>query len=541
VLASIYPAVSGDKLEVRVDAIVIGAGHNGLVAANLLADAGWSVRVLEAAGQPGGAIRSGHVTAPGYLSDLFSSFYPLGYASPVLRDLELNLSWTHSPAVFAHLLPDGRAAVVNRSLPSTMASMEAFAPGDGDRWKGAVEEFASVSEPLIDALFTPFPPVRSGVALVRRLRTAGTLRLGRRAVTSARQLGSELFRGEGAALALAGCALHTDLGPEEAGGGIYGWLLAMLAQQVGWPVPVGGAQKITDALVARLLARGGEISYSVPVERVLTARGRAMGVRCADGRDLRAERAVLADVTAPALFLDLVGAAALPPRLVDDLTHFRWDGATVKIDWALRAPIPWRNPDVAGAGTVHLGADLNGLSRYAAHLATDELPPDPFLLLGQMTTADPSRSPAGTESVWAYTHLPHRDAWKADEIAEHVERMETVVERQAPGFRDLVVGRHVFAPGDLERENPSLVGGALAAGTAAAFQQLFLRPVPGLGRADTPIDRLFLASASAHPGGGVHGAPGANAARAALARDRALTGGAYRAAINAANRAIYRG
>jgi len=523
-----------------VDAIVIGAGHNGLVAANMLADAGWSVLVLEAAGQPGGAIRSGHVTAPGYLSDLFSSFYPFGYASPVLRDLDLDLSWTHSPAVFAHLLPDGRAAVVNRSIPATMASMEAFAPGDGDRWRSAYEEFASLSEPLTDALFTPFPPIRSGVALVRRLRTAGTLRLGRRAVTSARQLGSELFRGEGATLALAGCALHTDLGPEEAGSGIYGWLLAMLAQQVGWPVPVGGAQKITDALVERLTARGGRIEYGVPVTRVLTARGRALGVRTLDGRDLRAHRAVVADVTAPALFLDLVGAEALPPRMVDDLTHFRWDGATVKIDWALRAPIPWHNRDVAGAGTVHLGADLDGLTRYSAQLATDRMPENPFLLLGQMTTADASRSPAGTESVWAYTHLPHRDTWKPDEIAEHVERMEATIERQAPGFRDLVVGRHVFAPGDLERENPSLVGGALAAGTAAAFQQLFLRPVPGLGRADTPIDRLFLASASAHPGGGVHGAPGSNAARAALARDRSLTGDAYRAVINAANRAVYR-
>jgi phytoene dehydrogenase-like protein len=523
-----------------VDAIVIGAGHNGLVAANLLADAGWSVLVLEAAGQAGGAIRSGHVTAPGYLSDLFSSFYPLGYASPVLRDLDLDLSWTHSPAVFAHLLPDGRAAVVNRSLPDTMASMEAFAPGDGERWSSAFAEFASVSEPLIDALFTPFPPVRSGLALVRRLRVAGALRLGRRAVTSVRQLGSELFRGEGATLALAGCALHTDLGPEEAGGGIYGWLLAMLAQQVGWPVPVGGAQRITDALVARLIARGGEIWCSTPVERVLTARGRAMGVRCADGRDLRASRAVLADVTAPALFLDLVGADALPPRMVDDLTHFRWDGATVKVDWALRAPIPWQNPAVAGAGTVHLGADLDGLTRYAAALATDEMPADPFLLLGQMTTADPSRSPAGTESVWSYTHLPHRESWKADEIAGHVERMEATIERQAPGFRELVVGRHVLGPGDLERENPSLVGGALAAGTAAPFQQLFLRPVPGLGRADTPVDRLFLAGASAHPGGGVHGAPGANAARAALARDRGLTGGLYRAAVDAAHRAVYR-
>jgi phytoene dehydrogenase-like protein len=539
-LASIYPDASGDKLEVHVDAIVIGAGHNGLVAANVLADAGWSVLVLEAAGQPGGAIRSGHVTAPGYLSDLFSSFYPLGYASPVLRDLDLNLSWTHSPAVFAHLLPDGRAAVVNRSLPSTMASMEAFAPGDGERWAQAFAEFSWLSEPLTDALFTPFPPVRSGAALVRRLRTAGALRLGRRAVTSARQLGSELFRGEGAALALAGCALHTDLGPEEAGGGIYGWLLAMLAQQVGWPVPVGGAQKITDALVTRLTARGGQIEYGVPVSRVLMARGRAMGVRCLDGRDLRASRAVLADVTAPSLFLDLVGADFLPSRMADDLTNFRWDGATVKIDWAVRAPIPWKNPAVAGAGTVHLGADLDGLTRYAARLATDEIPDHPFLLLGQMTTADPSRSPAGTESAWAYTHLPHRDSWKADEIAEHVERMEAVVEHHAPGFRDLVVGRHVFAPGDMERENPSLVGGALAGGTAAAFQQLFLRPIPGLGRADTPIDRLFLASASAHPGGGVHGAPGANAARAALARDRALTGDLYRGAINAANRAIYR-
>ena len=524
-----------------MDAIVIGAGHNGLVAANLLADAGWSVLVLEAAAQPGGAVRSGHVTAPGYLSDLFSSFYPLGYASPVLRGLDLNVSWTHAPSVFAHLLPDGRAAVVDRSLPSTMASMEAFAPGDGVRWQQAYTEFAGLAEPLIDALFTPFPPVRSGLALARRLHTAGALRLGRRAVTSVRQLGSELFRGEGATLALAGCALHTDLGPEQAGGGIYGWLLAMLGQQVGWPVPAGGAQRITDALVERFTARGGRIECSAPVERVLVARGRALGVRCADGRDLRARRAVLADVPAPALLLDLVGAAALPPRLVEDLAHFRWDGATVKVDWAVRAPIPWQNPAVAGAGTIHLGADLDGLTRYAAHLALDEVPADPFLLLGQMTTADPARSPAGTESAWAYTHLPHRADWKADEIAEHVERMEEVVERQAPGFRSLIAARHVFAPGDLERENPSLPGGALGGGTAAVSQQLFLRPVPGLGRADTPIDRLYLANASAHPGGGVHGAPGANAARAALARNRTLTGDLYRAGIGIAQRAIYAG
>lgn len=520
------------------DAIVVGAGHNGLVAANMLADAGWSVLVLEATAQPGGAVRSGQVTAPGYLSDLFSSFYPFGYASPVLRNLDLDLHWRHAPDVFTHLLPDGRAATVNRDVETTMASIEQFAAGDGERWRAAYREWTELSGPLLDALFTPFPPVRHGLRLARRLRAAGALRLGRRLMLSVRDLGAELFRGEGGVLALAGCTLHTDLSPEQAGGGVYGWLLAMLGQEHGWPVPVGGAQQITDALVSRLRSRGGEVIYEAPVTRVLIARGRAMGVRDAAGNDYRATRAVVADVPAPALYLDLVGERWLPPRLVEDLAHFRWDGATVKIDWAVRGKVPWRNPAAAGAGTVHLGADLDGLTRFAADLATGEIPAHPFLLLGQMTTADPSRSPAGTESVWAYTHLPHRAHWPADEIAAHVERMEAVVEQHAPGFLAAVAGRNVFSPSDLERENPALPGGALNGGTAAPFQQLFLRPVPGLGRADTPVDRLFLANSSAHPGGGVHGAPGGNAARAALAR--AGTGGdAYRLAIAAANRAVY--
>jgi len=521
------------------DAIVIGAGHNGLVAANLLADAGWSVLVLEATPQAGGAVRSGEVTAPGYLSDLFSAFYPLGYASPVLRGLELDLEWRHAPDVFTHLLPDGRTATVSRDIAATMRSMEQFAPGDGERWQRAYREWADLSPHLMNALLSPFPPVRHGLALARRLGSAGALRLARRALLSVREFGAELFHGEGATLAMAGCALHTDLSPEAAGGGVYGWLLAMLGQQYGWPVPAGGAQRITDALVARLEKRGGRIEYSAAVTQVLIARGRAMGARSAGGRDYRARRAVLADVPAPALFLDLVGPRWLPPRMVDDLAHFRWDGATVKIDWAVGGRVPWSNPVVARSGTVHLGADLDGLTRYSAHLAVDEIPPKPLLLLGQMTTADPSHSPPGTEALWAYTHLPHRQHWQPDEIAEHVERMETVIEDHAPGFRAAVLGRHVFAPGDLEREDPSLVGGALGGGTAAAFQQLFLRPVPGLGRADTPVDRLYLASASAHPGGGVHGAPGSNAARAALARDRDLTGAAYRAAIAAAHRTVY--
>jgi phytoene dehydrogenase-like protein len=522
------------------DAVVVGAGHNGLVAANLLADAGWDVLVLEASGTPGGAVRSAELT-PGYVSDLYSAFYPLASGSRPLRELgldEYGVRWRHAPDVLAHLLPDGRAAVLTLDPDRTAASVAQFAPGDGRRWLDAYADWTRISGRLLDALFTPFPPVRAGAALLGQLGPGGLMRLARRFLTPVRQLGGELFDGEGAALLLAGCALHADLSPEQAGSGVYGWLLAMLGQEYGFPVPVGGAQRITDALVARLRARGGRVECGVRVDRVLVARNIAVGVAAAGGRRWRARRAVLADVPAPALFLDLVGADRLPPRLAQDLAHFRWDAATVKMDWALSAPVPWINPAVAGAGTVHLGGDLNGLSRYATALACGELPEYPFILIGQMSTADPARSPEGTESVWAYTHLPRRPDWHADQVHAHAARMEAVLEEHAPGFGRLVVGRRVAGPADLEEENPSLVGGAISGGSAAVHQQLFLRPVPGLGRADTPVDRLFLASSSAHPGGGVHGGPGANAARAALARARAVTGPAYAAAIGAAQRLV---
>jgi phytoene dehydrogenase-like protein len=205
----------------------------------------------------------------------------------------------------------------------------------------------------------------------------------------------------------------------------------------------------------------------------------------------------------------------------------------------VRAKVPWTAAGARGAGTVHLGVDLDGLTRYAADLATRQVPRAPFLLFGQMTTADSSRSPDGTESAWAYTHLPLGVKLGSDALAEHVERIEACIERHAPGFRDLVVGRRVASPGQLERENPSLVHGAVNGGTAQLHQQLVFRPVPGLGGASTPVDRLFLSGSSAHPGGGVHGAPGSNAAKAALARDGLLGPGRRKATQLLMNR-IYR-
>ncbi len=525
----------------EADAVVVGAGHNGLVAANMLADAGWRVLVLEATAEPGGAVRTAELAAPGYRSDLCSAFFPLAVASPAIRALDLErhgLRWRHAPAVLAHAFPDGRHAVLSRDVEATAASLAAFAPGDADAWRAEFAFWRRVRDDVLDAILRPFPPVRAGRRLLRDLGAGEFLRLARMLTLPARTLGAERFAGDGARVLLAGSALHTDLGPDDTGSGVFGWLLTMLGQDVGFPVPEGGAGAITGALLRRLARRGGRVDCDRPVTEVLVAGGRAVGVRDAAGEPVRARRAVLADVPAPVLYRDLVGPDHLPARLLADLRNFGWDDATVKVDWALSEPVPWSAPEVGRAGTVHLGADLDGLAGFAADLARGRVPRAPFLLLGQMTTADPTRSPAGTESVWAYTHVPRGLRWSADRLRRRTEQIEEVVERAAPGFRDRVVGRAIAGPAELERHDPSLVEGAINAGTSAVHQQLVFRPVPGLGRADTPVDRLYLAGASAHPGGGVHGAAGANAARAALARDGHL-GPAYRALIRSLHRALY--
>lgn len=524
-----------------VDAVVIGAGHNGLVAANLLADAGWDVLVLEATPYVGGAVRTAELTEPGFRHDVFSAFYPLSAVSPVIRGLTLErygLRWRHAPAVLAHVLPDDRAVLLHRDLEATIASVSAFDARDGEVWRNQFDQWQRVKEPLLDALLSPFPPVRAAARLLRTLTVAEALRLARMLAMPVRALGTELYHGDGARLLLAGNALHSDLGPDATGSSVFGWLLTMLGQDVGFPVPEGGAGGLADALATRLKTRGARVECSRAVTRVLVAGGRALGVCDEHGSLIRARRAVLADVPAPTLYRELITPERLPSRLLSDLEGFQWDDATVKVDWALSGPIPWSNPEVGRAGTVHLDSDLEGLARYSAELSSGQVPVEPMLILGQMTTTDTTRSPEGTEVAWAYTHVPQGVEWDRDRLRRFVDRMEHIVERHAPGFTGRIRRRHVLGPADMHRWQPSLVGGAINGGTAALHQQLIFRPVPGLGRADTPIDRLYLASASAHPGGAVHGAPGANAAKAALART-GLAGAAYGRLMRSAHAALY--
>jgi phytoene dehydrogenase-like protein len=501
------------------DAIVIGAGPNGLVAANALADAGWDVLLLEANDKVGGAVSSGQVTAPGFSSDMFSAFYPLAAASQVIKGLDLTdhgLTWVQAEKVLAHALPDGRSAVLERDPQQTAAGLENFAAGDGQAWLDLFAGWQAIRDPLLDAMFTPIPPVRSVLKLLRRTRLSGMLDLARLAVLPVRRLGQEHFAGDGGPLLLTGNSLHADVPPDAAGSGVFGWLLAMLGQDVGFPVPQGGAENLAFALQRRFESLGGQTRTGARVSSVLVAGGRAVGVRLADGTELRATKAVVADVVAPVLYRDLVGLQHLSTKFVEGLDRFQWDNPTLKINWALDRPLDWRSPGAVGAGTVHFGVDLDGFVDFAADLSVGRQPTHPFALFGQMTTADPTRSPAGTESTWAYTHVPKSVSKDRALLDEHVRRVEEHLEQVAPGFRSSIITTFVQYPGDLEATDANLVDGAINGGTSYPHQQLIFRPTPGLGRPETPIERLFLASASAHPGGGVHGACGWNAATAAL-------------------------
>jgi phytoene dehydrogenase-like protein len=514
-----------------VDAVVVGAGHNGLVAANLLADAGWQVLVLEATAQPGGSVRTAELTAPGFRNDVFSAFFALGAASPVLRRLELEqygLEWVHAPLVVAHPHGDGGCAVLARDLGETAALLEASASGDGAAWERLHERWRRIRGPVLQGLFSLFPPVRAGLGLAVRMPPRELLRVARFALLPVRRLAEEEFGGVGAGLLLGGNALHADIGPEAPGSGFLGFLLCSLGQELGYPAVRGGAGELPAALVRRLEARGGKVVYDAPVQALEIRGRRAVAVRTTGGQVVPVRRAVIGAVDAVTLYRHLIGEEHLPAAVVADLARFQFDNATVKVDWALEGGVPWETEPARRAGTVHLADSMDDLTMYNAQLACGVIPAKPLIVIGQMTTTDPSRSPPGTETLWAYAHVPQNirgDAggaltrsWTASEVEELADRIEARSEAKAPGFRDRILARHVLSPHAMQQLNPSLVHGALNVGTAQIYQQLIFRPTPGLGRPTTPVRNVYLASGSAHPGGGVHGAPGANAATLAIRR-----------------------
>ena len=515
------------------DAVVIGAGPNGLVAANRLVDAGWSVLVLEQQAEVGGAVKSDREVHPEFVHDTFSAFYPLAAVSPTIRSFGLEqhgLRWLHAPAVLGHPTHDGEWALLHRDRHVTAGLMEAQHAGDGERWLDLCTTWDLIGDQVVGALLTPFPPVRAGLGALTRLRRAGGLDLVKTLLTPVSTIARDRFGGPSPGLLLSGNAGHADIPLESPGSGLFGILMTMMGQTVGFPVPEGGAGELARSMARRLESLGGEIRCSQEVTSVVVEGRRATAVVTADGERFEARQAVVADVVVPHLFGRLVAPEHLPPRVRRGLPHFQMDPGTVKVDWALSGPAPWATTPAHAPGTVHVADSVNQMSEALSQVTAQTIPAEPFLLTGQMTTSDPTRSPAGTESMWAYTHVPQpdprvRDAgdgtvtgtWDRDDCERFADRMQARIERLAPGFSSRILARRVLGPRELEQRNANLVGGAVNGGTSQVQQELFFRPVPGmLGRAETGIAGLYLGSASAHPGGGVHGACGDNAARAAL-------------------------
>lgn len=516
------------------DAVVVGAGANGLVAANHLADAGWSVLVLEANDEVGGAVSSDTEVAPGFVHDTFSAFYPFAAASPAMRSMRLEehgLVWCHAPAVLGHPFPDGSWALLDRDRTATAEWAEQQHAGDGAAWLELCAQWDRIGEALVGALLTPFPPVRNTAAILARLRGVGGLDFVRTLLTPASRLGPLLFAGRSPATLLAGNAGHADIPLDAPGSGLMGLLMTMLGQTVGFPVPQGGAGELTKALARRLESRGGAIRRATAAVGIALEGRRATLVTTEDGDVVRAGRAVVGAVTAPVLYGRLMAEDDLPARIRRGMRRFELDPATVKVDWALREGVPWAGVPARVPGTFHVADDVTDMTTALGQVSAGLVPARPFLLAGLMTSTDPTRSPAGTESMWAYTHVPQhaqgdageggvRGVWDHDDCERFADRIQARVEALAPGFGSRVLARRVLGPRELEARNSSLVGGAINGGTSQLHQELVFRPVPGLGRAETGVPGLYLGSSSAHPGGGVHGAAGMNAARAALAHDR---------------------
>jgi phytoene dehydrogenase-like protein len=496
--------------------LVIGAGHNGLVAAIHLAAHGHEVTVLEHAPRPGGATASSQLTLPGFIHDHCAGFVPMAAASPAIRELELErdgLVWIDPRHVMAHPFDDGSAIALHRDVGATIDSLGRAGGG----WAAATKRMLPLAEPLVQSVLSPLPPVRPALRLVAGLRTE-LAEWTRRLLGSVEALGLDLFDGDPRATAwLAGSAQHSGLPPSTTVSGAFGFLLQLMAHSHGWPVPQGGMGELADALVRRAEREGVTICCSATVRRLALRDGRMVGVELEDGDEIAAD-AVVSTVSAGAL-AQLVPDAALPAGMERRLRRWRYGTGAFKLDYALSAPAPWTAVEAREAAVVHVGGELEELTAAAQAGARGEVPARPALVVGQQSLYDGTRAPVGQHTLYVYAHVPASYPESDEHVAELIERQ---LERFAPGFGGVVLARAMRPPAQTERENPSLVGGDLGGGSYELDQQLIFRPTPQLSRYRTPIKGLFVAGASTHPGGAVHGISGRGAARALLRESRSL-------------------
>jgi phytoene dehydrogenase-like protein len=467
----------------QYDAIVVGAGPNGLAAAITLARNGFSVLLLEAGNEVGGCVRSAPLTLPGFVHDVCSSIYPLALGSPFFRSLPLarhGLEWIHSDFPVAHPLDDGKAIALAPSLTATAELMES----DGPAYARLVQPFVQEWQNLLSEILQPLLHCPENFLLLGKFGLA--------AVQSAEGLSRRRFQREPAQALFAGLTAHSILPLRQTATAAVGLVLAALAHAVGWPLARGGAGSISKALAAYFRELGGQIQTN-----------------CAVGNldELPTARVVLLNVS-PRQVLNMAGHR-LPANYRDALARYRMGPGVFKIDYALACPIPWAAPVCRKAGTVHLGGTLREIAEAESQVARGNHPENPFALLAQHSLFDPTRAPLGKHTAWAYCHVP-----SGSEL-DMTQRIESQIERFAPGFRDCVLARHTRNCRALEHDNPNLIGGDIAGGMAD-LRQMIARPVWGAVPYQTPVKGLYLCSASTPPGGGVHGMCGFNAAQCAL-------------------------
>lgn len=467
----------------RFDAVIVGSGPNGLSAAVRLAAAGWSVLVVEAADSIGGGTRSAELTMPGFVHDVCAAVHALGMSSPALSADALGsheLEWVWPDVPLAHPLDGGRAGILHRSIADTATGLN----DDRRAWRRLLEPLVDDWDDVVPQLLGPLlTPPRHPLLMAR---------FGLKALQPA-SLVARRFRTDEAAALFGGCAAHAMLPLSRPFTSGFGLMLAASAHVGGWPFAAGGSQAVADAMARRLSELGGEVRT---------------GIRVSSLADLPPHRVALFD-TNPAQLASIAGDA-LPSRYRMRLRRFRHGPGAFKIDYALNAPVPWDNDGCRRAGTVHVVGTLAELAAAEADVSAGRMPERPFVLVTQPSLFDTTRAPAGKHTLWAYAHVPH--GYLGDATAA----IERQIERFAPGFRDVVLARHVTAPAAFENYNPNYVGGDIAGGAHTGMQLMF-RPTVALRPYRTPNPSLVLCSASTPPGAGVHGMCGWHAAGRVLA------------------------